>query len=137
MKKFVFIFILYVLVFFSFLSFCQNSIILSLKDIKPYVREVNFIISDYNTNSKLFKSNIDDYIVRVENIKSGVSSLKRPYVLNEYFKYRIISIENLEIGLKNMKTGSSDINESINNYNKYSKLSNKELKKIFKKTLLQ
>lgn len=137
MKKFVFIFILYVLVFFSFLSFCQNSIMLSLQDIKPYVREVNFIINDYNTNLKSFKSNIDNYIVRVKNIKSGISNLKKPYVLNEYFKYRIISIENLEVGLKNMKKGSDNINESIDNYNKYSKLSNEELKKIFKKTLLQ
>ncbi len=137
MKKLIFLFTLYVLVFFIFLGFCQNTLLLSLEDTKPYTSEINFIVNDYNHNFKEVKKNIDNYIDRIEMIKNGFSSLKRPYVLKDYFKYKLLSLEKLELLFKKIKTDSKDTNKEIVSYNQYNGLSEKEIKKILENTLIR
>ncbi|SHH00658.1 hypothetical protein [Tepidibacter thalassicus] len=137
MKKNMIIFMLNVLIFFMFLSFCQNSVLLTIKDIKPYVREINFIVDDYNNNLKYIKLNTDIYLNRIENIKRGLSSIKRPYIFDEYFKYKIMSLEKIKLILKNINNDQENINKYVCDYNKYNNLAQNEMEKILKSTFIR
>jgi dihydroorotate dehydrogenase len=110
---------------------------LTIKDVKPYVREINFIVDDYNNNPKYVKLNKDIYLNRINNIKSGLSNIKKPYAFDKYFKYKIMSIEKLQLVLENVNKDSSNINKYVQEYNKYNNLAQKEKEKILKSTFIR
>ncbi len=120
-------------VFIILINLYYNIITLDIKMIENYVLESNIIFDDlFKNNENVFK-NKEEYINRLTRIKNGIQSAKTSFLTNDYKKYRVLSLENLE------NTIVKNNNKYLTKVDKYNKLSEKELndlliKNIFKVT---
>jgi len=136
MRKFTVIFIFYVLFFCMNLNIYQNKLIKDINNINPYIRETNFIVEDFNDNC-IKKDNIQEYIKRIDSLKSGISSIENKKSIEEYINYKQISLEQLKKAINNRFDNKEKLKQNINEYNKYNRLSQDEIQKKLKKTLIR
>lgn len=136
MRRFTVVFILYVLFFCMNLNIYQNKLINDVKNINPYIRETSFIVEDFN-NNRIKEGNINQYIKRIDNLKSGISSIENNKYLQAYIDYKVISLEKLKIAINNKLNDKEKLKNSISEYNRYNKLSQDEIQKKLKKTLIR
>lgn len=110
-----------------------NSITLDMQKIKDYVVELNIILEDVVEKQDYVDEKKDEYISRLLILKKGIESSKTSFLVSEYKKYKIRSIESLicSISEKNNKQ------EHLDNVNKYNNLSDKELDKLVNKSFLE
>ncbi|MCT4508434.1 MAG: hypothetical protein N4A48_06680 [Tepidibacter sp.] len=136
MRRFTVVFILYVLFFCMNLNIYQNKLINDVKNINPYIRETSFIVEDFN-NNRIKEGNINQYIKRIDNLKSGISSIENNKYIQAYIDYKVISLEKLKIAINNKLNDKEKLKNSISEYNRYNKLSQDEIQKKLKKTLIR
>ncbi|CAH2214345.1 hypothetical protein [Tepidibacter aestuarii] len=136
MRKFTAIFILYVLFFCMNLSIYQNKLINDVKNINPYIRETNFIVEDFNDNH-INQDNINDYIRRIDNLKSGLSSIENNKSVETYIDYKMVSLEKLKTAINNRFNNKEKLKQNIDDYNTYNRMSQDEIQKKLKKTLIR
>ncbi|WFD11360.1 hypothetical protein [Tepidibacter hydrothermalis] len=136
MKKFTAVFIFYVLFFCMNLNIYQNKLINDINNINPYIRETNFIVEDFNHN-RIKQDNIDEYIKRIDNLKSGLSSIEDTKSIELYVDYKKISLEKLKKAINNRIYNKEKLKRNINEYNTYNRLSQDEIQKKLKKTLIR
>ncbi|WP_099191522.1 hypothetical protein [Tepidibacter mesophilus] len=136
MRKFIAIFILYSLFFCVNLTIYQNKLINDVNNINPYIRETNFIVEDFNKNY-ITQNNVSEYIKRIDNLKSGMSSIKNNKSLETYIDYKMISLEKLKTAIINKLNNKHKLKQDISDYNTYNKLSKNEIQKKLKKILIR
>ncbi|MEJ8552867.1 hypothetical protein [Tepidibacter sp. Z1-5] len=136
MRKFTAIFILYVLFFCMNLNIYQNKLMNDVKNINPYIREVNFIVEDFN-NNRIKQNNIGEYVKRIDNIKNGLSSIENNKYIEAYIDYKMVSLEKLKTAINNRFNNKEKLKQNINYYNTYNRLSQDEIQKKLKKTLIR
>ncbi len=136
MRKFTVIFIFYVLFFCMNLNIYQNELINEVNNINPYIRETNFIVEDFNDNL-INQDNIQEYIKRIESLKSGISSIENNKALQTYIDYKMVSLEKLKIAINNRLNFKEELKYNIKDYNTYNRLSQEEIQKELKKTLIR
>lgn len=136
MRKFTVVFIFYILFFCMNLNIYQNKLIKDIDNINPYIRETNFIVEDFNEN-RIKQDNIEEYIKRIDNLKSGISSIENKKSIEGYINYKKVSLEQLEKAINNRFDNKEKLKQNINEYNKYNRLSQDEIQKKLKKTLIR
>ena len=134
MRKFTVVFIFYVLFFCMNLNIYQNKLIKDINNINPYIRETNFIVEDFNDN-RIKKDNIQEYIKRIDSLKSGISNIENKKSIEEYINYKQISLEQLKKAINNRFDNKEKLKQNINEYNKYNRLSQDEIQKKLKKII--
>lgn len=136
MRKFTVVFIFYILFFCMNLNIYQNKLIKDIDNINPYIRETNFIVEDFNEN-RIKQNNVEEYIKRIDNLKSGISSIENKKSIQGYINYKKISLEQLGKAINNRFDNKEKLKQNINEYNKYNRLSQDEIQKKLKKTLIR
>lgn len=118
-------------VFIILINLYYNIITLDIKMIENYVLESNTILNDlFKNNENVFK-NKEEYINRLTRIKNSIQSAKTSFLTNDYKKYRVLSLENLE------NTIAKNNNKYLTKVNKYNKLSEKELNDLLSKNIFK
>lgn len=112
-----------------------NSLTLDIKTIKDYIVESNIILEDVIQKEDYVEEKKDEYISRLMTLKNGIQNSKTTFLIKDYKDYKIKSIEYLIATISNneLKNKSDNLEEVM----KYNTLSNKELKKIASKNLLE
>lgn len=110
-----------------------NSITLDMQKIKDYVVELNIILEDVVEKQDHVEEEKDEYISRLLTLKRGIENSKTSFLVSEYKKYKIRSIESLICSISE----KSNKQEHLDDVNKYNNLSDKELDKLVNKSFLE
>lgn len=117
--------------FIILINLYYNIITLDIKMFENYVLESNIILDDLVKDSENVLKNKDEYLNRLTKIKNGFKNSKTSLLTNDYKKYRVLSLENLE------NTISKNDYKYLSNVNKYNKLSEKELNDLLSKNIFK
>lgn len=103
-----------------------NSITLDVQIIKDYILESNIILEDLVEKENNVYEKKGEYISRLITIKSGIENSKTTFLMNDYKKYKIKSIEYLIESISKDKYKEQYLDKA----NEYNKLCENELSKL-------
>lgn len=105
-----------------------NALTLDLNKLKNYATEINFVLEEYIDNKPYVLKHDEEYINRLENIKSGIEHSNTTFLVKDYKQYKVNTVENLINCIKH--DDKSDTYLLL--INKYNELANKEIKDLLK-----
>ncbi|MGL6107681.1 hypothetical protein [Romboutsia sp.] len=103
-----------------------NSITLDIQMIKAYIVESNIILEDIVDKENYVNKKKDEYISRLMTLKRGIENSHTTFLIDDYKKYKIKSIEYLIEGVSEDK----DKGYYLKKATEYNHLCEKELNKL-------
>ena len=130
MKKYILVLASSICVFIvMMINLYYNTINLDMRVISKQLIETNEILNDLVTKKESVLDKKDEYISRLMNIENELENQSVSFLMKDYKKYKIKSVESL------IEAISSEKSEDLKVVNKYNRLSNKELDKLIKNNI--
>ncbi|WP_024622315.1 hypothetical protein [Metaclostridioides mangenotii] len=130
MKKYILVLASSICVFIvMMINLYYNTINLDMRVISKQLIETNEILNDLVTKKESVLDKKDEYISRLMNIENELENQSVSFLMKDYKKYKIKSVESL------IEAISSEKSEDLKVINKYNRLSNKELDKLIKNNI--
>jgi hypothetical protein len=73
-----------------------NTLNLDMQRLDVYNKEINFILRDLDNKNELIEKNKEEYIQRLNNIKSGLNNTKTSIFLKKYKNYKKSTVVNIK-----------------------------------------
>lgn len=130
MKKYILVLASSICVFIvMMINLYYNTINLDMRVISKQLIETNEILNDLVTKKESVLDKKDEYISRLMNIENELENQSVSFLMKDYKKYKIKSVESL------IEAISTEKSEDLKVVNKYNRLSNKELDKLIKNNI--
>lgn len=130
MKKYILVLASSICVFIvMMINLYYNTINLDMRLISKQLIETNEILNDLVTKKESVLDKKDEYISRLMNIENELENQSVSFLMKDYKKYKIKSVESL------IEAISTEKSEDLKVVNKYNRLSNKELDKLIKNNI--
>ena len=107
-------------------NFYYNSVTLDMQKIKDYIVESNIILEDVVKKEDYVVEKKDEYISRLVTLKKGINNSDTTFLMSDYKKYKIKSINSLIQSISEYKNKEISLEE----VNKYNGMCNEEIDKL-------
>lgn len=113
-------------------SLYYNCVTIDMNNIKSYIIETNTIYNDLLTEEKAINQK-EEYIERLEKIKSGLENSTTTHYMNKYKKLKIKQIDKIMDNLK----GKNDREIYVDAINYYNNKGNLEITNLTNKNFIE